>query len=285
MITWKADTGRAVVHVRAHRAAAFRVTLTGFRVTRRTADDPLRRDGADDEVYLTSTSAGFDSRNQRVRGTATRSRVIGDIHDRPDRVLGGSSWDVFKGNGGFTSGDAFPDRHPERVSRPLRDAAPPSLLFAGTLVQGESSLITIPEIWEWDDHPAQPPKGDGTTTVPIPPSTPGFLRVLRATRVNDIELPAVLRRMILRPASAVALPPEPFMRFGATDGTRPIGLRATGTDAYTRDPTAITLTYDLAELAARTDFGHGPGVIRIRYADPPGLDGDYTLYVRIERVT
>jgi len=66
---------------------------------------------------------------------------------------------------------------------------------------------------------------------------------------------------------------------------RPIGLVASGGTAFS--PVMIPLSFDYVEqaLAGNGPSGKGPGVIEIRYADTitSGM-GDYTLYLRIERL-
>jgi hypothetical protein len=72
---------------------------------------------------------------------------------------------------------------------------------------------------------------------------------------------------------------------------RPLGLGVVGTTAdgkalYGWKATPmISLTYESAEaLLAANPTGRGLGVASIRYVDDTKFAGDYTLYLKIERV-
>ena len=55
-------------------------------------------------------------------------------------------------------------------------------------------------------------------------------------------------------------------------------------DRYTFDPQVLILTYQMADMIARTDFGKGTGVIEMHYKDDPDLEGEYTLYLKVVRL-
>jgi len=46
----------------------------------------------------------------------------------------------------------------------------------------------------------------------------------------------------------------------------------------------LVLTYESADYISHTDFGHGPGIVDVHYADAYQLGGDYTLYLQVERI-
>jgi hypothetical protein len=64
---------------------------------------------------------------------------------------------------------------------------------------------------------------------------------------------------------------------------RPIGMMRSG-DRYDFDPQVLILTYQMADMIARTDFGKGNGVVEMRYKDDGDLEGDYTLYIKVVRL-
>jgi len=65
---------------------------------------------------------------------------------------------------------------------------------------------------------------------------------------------------------------------------RPVGMQFTA-DGYTFLPQRLLMSYELADAASRADFGFGAGVIPIRYVDNRDLQGDYRIFVQVQRLT
>lgn len=67
---------------------------------------------------------------------------------------------------------------------------------------------------------------------------------------------------------------------------RPIGMvrLATSPRVFSLQPQVFVLTYEVARDAAARDKGFGPGVVEVRYEEARELEGDYTLYFKVERV-
>jgi len=56
-------------------------------------------------------------------------------------------------------------------------------------------------------------------------------------------------------------------------------------DGYTFRPQRLLMSYELADAASRADFGVGAGVIPARYTDNRDLQGDYRIFLQIQRLT
>lgn len=182
------------------------------------------------------------------------------------------------------SGDRFPSLTPWVRTSPISADRPTFLVFQGELVQGQNGVVIAPTIWEWDGPPT-------------------FLNDwLTAVEDNGAQIAGAVLDIVagksgagnyVRDGLAVGLPAAANLIRGifGNAGDRMIGLSNKVTDpktkdiSYTGDRTAITLTYDLAELARNSNFGKGPGVIEIQYHDHKDIGaGWYTLYVQVERV-
>lgn len=246
----------------------FRVTLTGFRVIRPSWDDILERDGKWDEVFLLTDAATLH-RNGTLsdRRSIRDSVVIGDTNNFPQRRRGGTASDL----GGFKEGNT----HPVGADALRRPAAsfnnggePAFVMFEGELVDGETSAVIVPTIWEFD-----PPThlldqyvasmreglaGCGNAVAPIVFGDHPIARL--ATRCTPTEL----RLSTIRIGEAAS---------------RPIGMLPAG-DHYTFSPWVVGLNYRGAAAATAS----GPGVITVRYTDFDDLKGDYELFLVVERL-
>ncbi len=55
-----------------------------------------------------------------------------------------------------------------------------------------------------------------------------------------------------------------------------------GNGGYSFNPLAMKLDYDNMQRYANMDFGFGKGVLPLKFLEPAGLQGNYTLYVQVE---
>jgi hypothetical protein len=262
-------------------AGRFRVTLTGFTVTRQTNDNILESDGKGDEVYILIDLAQYDNyfqysqydnpnrspsvvplvaplstyndliirRGQIVR-RSLNSSVMGDTNNygSPSRIQAGSA----SGMGGLRTADNFPTNEPWSFAGAPRTDQPPMLLWEGDLRRGQDLVVIIPTIWEWDGGNPQ-------------------LRAQFALDVTRFFTDAVYANhtfgwQFFTGGDA----------FGA--GDRPIGMLGHGL----WEPKGLLLNFDNAQWATTNLPSHfGTGVVEIRYAKETE---DYSLYLKIERV-
>jgi hypothetical protein len=269
-------------------AARFRLTARGFFVQRQSEDDAFERDGRGDEVYVRSDSFVVGAAGLAA-GPSARSETIGD------RFLaqGGSSrpqWGSAATEiGGFVTGDDYPTSTPW-APRPgiVRTGELPLAVWEGELIRGGDAVVIVPSIWEWDDHGAS--FEERQWDLLLGPALEGGLSSLR----EAIETG--------RPGSAATPALRDIVSLPIGDqSTRPIGSRASGRGQM--QVPVIVLSYDsAAALAGRrfpnarvgvtsdgVEFDHdGPplpaGVLPVQFHDQDGLNGDYILYLYLERL-
>jgi hypothetical protein len=288
----------------------FRVTLNGFTVNRQTneqgAFDSERRsgtagtrgrspDGAGDEVYIRAdvfvlagtTGGGFEIRSHRT----ISSPVMGDTSGFPTRERAGTA----NLKGGLRSGDSHPTATPwSREGEPRSDRLP-MILWEGELRDSAAgmSVVVIPTIWEWDDVHAGDfgqawddrlyahmlrifttygPRFDARNVGPA-------FQTFFTDRANDNSW--------FRDRAMANVPIGRSLSQVIDNETR----RVLDAVEYSFNMAELTLTYQSARAAARTNFAGVAGVIPIPYADqwltgtsPDAGTASYTLYVQIERV-
>jgi len=250
----------------------YRVSLAGFLAGNETADNVLESDGVRDEVYVRNEVWYLD-RDQLIARTAGRSRVYGDVgHSDATRVQAGGGGE----NGGIRGGDRVPNDQPWRLGGAPRADRLPMLLWQGALEDGRYRAVIMPTLWEWDDGTNGPLVRAWSTFVA------GNMQVPRAaewySRQNPLEDPPVV-------------PTPNGLALSNRDGDRPIGFSwAAGVprDEGHLDfrPKQLVLGYRNAEEVLRSTYeGLPAGVIPIHYSEPRAftLDGDYTLYLVLER--
>jgi hypothetical protein len=252
----------------------YRVSIVGFVCEHETRDDIFAWDGLSDEIRLNVETQVVDRDREVLLQGQAQTRVMGSVNGdewRRSRVQAGTA-DRF---GGVRTGDSVPSS-PAYASRPdPRNPELPFLLFEGDLVQGMNAVTIVPTIWEIDG-------GAGLW--------PRFQRALADALPAIITSTATLAG---GSAAGTAIAPAAEATVGAIDrlmtGIRggDGGDRLVGIHGETFSPNIIRLNYDIAELALRTRIG-GPapaGIIPIVYRDEGDLNGNYTLYVKIERIT
>jgi hypothetical protein len=315
-IHWSAQTNEATVYYDrtticeggncpAH--ARFRVVLTGFANEKQTQDDPLQRDGKDDEVFLLTSLYQFQKnaapsipiQNRfppnlpgiNVALSPVRSVLYGDTNGQanPPRLRAGSASDL----GGIRSGDRYPTSRPwQRVPALAADRLP-LLLWEGDLVEGQNGVVIAPTIWEWDGRPELTNVWTNSFESALGDLAGGLAGLLADPWRKGTEL--VIRDDIKTEAGNR----QAFMRFEKTlfdSRDRPIGLRESRDQyagRYFFEPKVLFLTYRSAMSAAQASrewltasgaVNLGSGIIPLTYQDDPGLGGSYTLFLQIERV-
>ena len=198
---------------------------------------------------------------------------MGDANGRSDRVQAGSAhYGILRSDvGGLLTNDTFP-RNPRVFSgSPSADRAPMTV-FDGT-IRSSQLLVLVPTIWEQDGpddlltaigRALNPVLDNGARSVAPPPQYPGLLGRILATE-GDLGSDVSVGLGI----------------FG-DPRDRPIGMTL-GRDSYVFHPQRLRFSFADANEASRTDFGYGSGVIPITYRDAGALQGDYTIFVQIQR--
>jgi hypothetical protein len=257
-------------------SANFRVTINGFHCTRPTRDDALQRDGVDDEVFVRADLSLFDRRTNRNQPMA-QSLVMGDSNRQPGRIRAGSGFNVFGGNGGFREGDSFPiSATPWILAGAPTSDRPPLLVWTGQLNRDDNALVVIPSLWETDNDmrllDVQWTSSIAGTFSTIGPEV-GLMIARRAGHTPTPELNTTLRRLF----DSVRI------NEGNDPKDRPVGMDDRG-EQLGYMPQALILTFDAADRLSRTDFGLGAGILPLTFRDQSDFNGDYTLYVQVQRM-
>jgi len=275
----KEDEKSKIAALESPPSGRYRVSIIGYICEHETRDDIFAYDGLGDEIRLNVDTTVVDSDGQVLLHGSAQSRVMGSVNSddwRMTRVQAGTA-DRF---GGIVTGNHIPSRpaYAPIFSRIPANTELPFLLFEGDLVRGMNSVIIIPTAWEIDG-------GAGLW--------PRFQRAIADAAPAIITAAASLAG---GPAVGAAIGPAAQATIGALDhlmtgirgndgGDRVVGIHRNG-DQESFTPQIIRLNYDIAELALRTRVG-GPapaGVLPIVYNDDGDLNGNYTLYIKIERL-
>jgi hypothetical protein len=293
------STGLRVTATTAAMEGRYRISIAGFRVNHETYDNPASSDGFGDEVYAAAAVFGPPF-NGAVR-YVVRSAVYGDAH-LSDRVQAGHANPL--GRGGLLGGDVAPAGwDANRPSTPpLASGWFPVTVWEGTLRAGKDAVTVHPTLWEFDGDSSAyefwknwtTGLGSGSTSEPgivvlRGPESAIFQYAFPSTTdvgdLTNLELPERAPQKI-----------EPGK-------DRPIGL-----DGYHPTPVQLPLSvYDRSSmhwvdryvaftrekietmLAAPTP-GFSPGIIPVSLVDGDPrttegrLQGDYVLYLRVERL-
>ena len=263
----------------ARKAGRFRVTLNGFFVNHQTVDHALEVDGKGDEVYCVADVRLLNRAGDVLLRQRRQSAVFGDTNGFPDRRRAGSASD----RGGLKSGDAYPHAEPWRrdpdavvddgVGRRLNL---PMLLWEGELAEGENLLKVLPMVWEWDNNPELFGQWNRTYEARAASDRYDF-----GYLIDSITNP-VVGRTIGNYGTQRQRQPLDFKFNLGTAGDRPIGsVQLDGTDVDVFNPLVLYLNYAAAAVASRNTGG-----IEVHYREPSPshLEGDYTLYLQVERL-
>lgn len=259
--------------------ARFRVIVTGFTVNQQTWDDALNHDGKGDEVFLLTHVAELSSSGKEVLASNVRSRVMGDTNGWKGRVHAGTAWTgIFGGpRGGLATGDQYPSTRPWQVRGRVFEDRAPELVWQGTLRRGDGGVLIVPTIWEWDEAGGDAIVRDWAALVQKLDKAAGPL-------INAASGGATKPFVDATGATWGVLRSNELARVLGHAATRPIGLREAGKGRQVFRPTIIRLNYDIAERLLHSNFGKGPGVLEVQYQDSSRLRGDYTLYVKVQRM-
>lgn len=253
----------------------YRVTLVGFRVNHETYDTPLETDGKGDEIRLSTSVQELGPNGEYVGAPRTLTTpVYGDVNNFPSRIQAGSRSD----RGGLKTGDTYPaNTDPEVRHEAPRSDRLPLLLWQGQLDAGKNGVAIAPTVWEIDS-------GD-VLTAPLLGGAAGNVIGLAqfAGKLGPLASLAPGLGMLGKATSGlsgiVANISGALKRFG----NRPVGATTVGVNLQYA-PQVVILTTGTAEAVLAGKAGIRPGVIEVRYHDSPGLDGDYSVYLQVERI-
>ena len=257
-------------------SARFRVKFNGFMVNHIANDDILNRDGWGNEVHLVMPLALVVDREGvilRREGLGVSGPVYGQRDEANREYRAGNSTDT----GGLDTGNSFPRaRGNERAwtggGLPAVGLGIPGILFEGQITRGVTAAAVVPTLWEWD------PPTDYYAVYEEMLRNPEWPHAISRFLV---ESPGTGLSGFIRGASQLGIP---AMRVNCGENDSPLGMYEAG-GSCTFSPMVLILTYESADIMSRTDYGKGPGIIEMRYRDGGDHgDGDYTLYIQIERM-
>lgn len=276
----------------------YRITLTGFTCNHSTNDDILERDGKGDEIYISSSYFDIDKDGNTSQRINNRTRVFGDVN-KPEWIAGPSARILFGSKsafGGIESRNSYPSNTPYSLSNmpdypaPNRVASIPYVIYEGTLTDEENQAVVVPTVWEWD--------GDGEDGLNV------FLRFITGAGLIDLtnyQLGVIADNANYSDNSKTQLrylgnilytfnDQHPGSRVTVSKNIigdpkdRPVGMYDDG-DHFSFRPIAMKLSYKEAEqLCNLNALGVGNGIFKIDYIDDPALQGNYTLYFKIEKL-
>ncbi len=253
----------------------YRVLILGTHVATETSDDPLQRDGKRDEIYFAALVRQFDRRDQRLLYTAVpQTNVMGDRNGYSARTQAGSASSM----GGIRAGDNVPNV-PDVGSLQAAPVAAglPLLLWQGQLRDGVDVLVIMPEVWEWDGNQYD---FNRWRNQPVPPpADPSIQSLVAAHQFGPFQSLAGNYEFALTPASVA----------GSYD--RPVRYSRRQSDIFW-PISGLVLTREAIEAAlspSAVGTGRPPGTIEVhllgdRLWPSNNADGDYWLYLRVERV-
>lgn len=265
------DTGTPTIPA----SGKYRVTLVGFRVNHETYDTPLETDGKGDEIRLSTSVQQLGPNGEAVGAARTLTTpVYGDVNNFRSRVQAGSRSD----KGGLKTGDTYPANADPAVrhEEPRTDRLP-LLLWQGELQTGKSGVAIAPTVWEVDS-------GD-VLTAPLLGGMAGSAIGLAKTAGIIGPIASLLPGTGLLGKATTAMAGIAANIAGTVKqfGNRPVGTTTAGSNLQYA-PQVVILTTGTAEAVLAGKAGIRPGVIEVRYHDSPGLDGDYSLYLQVERI-
>jgi hypothetical protein len=253
--------------------ARFRVTLNGFTVNHQTNQGLLTL--WDAVTFYPS----WQTVNLAGEPYLTHRQETSTIGWTPqNRVQGGRG----STRGGLQTGDGFPTQTPWQRTVPVNErygpaTIPPTVYFESEIIQNTTAAYLIPTIWVVDGP------NDMDLMGAYASQTSHDLPALGRAVANIIRGPQPLTlTSYLRSGASMGLNNTMRLAIGVSQ-ERPIGMQPER-DQFGFVPQVLVFTYDSAEYMSRTNFGFGVGVVPVRYVDPQGFAGDYTLYFQVERI-
>lgn len=251
----------------------YRVTFMGFTVNHASNHGLLQHHDA--VTFFPDVRTYSTSGRQRNFIQGGRTNIIG--RNPPNRVQGGSAGP----SGGLLTGDGYPTQTPWVRTVPDSTGAPgtipPTVYFENEIAQNTDAAVIIPDIWTTDGFDDRALRNHYLDELNRSRPAVGRAVVGMLTRAPRLEL-----GNYLRPGAALGIGSTVSVPLGVPQ-ERPIGVQPVGT-GFGFTPQVLVLTYDSAEFIIRTSFGFGRGIVPVRYVDPPGFDGDYTLFLKVERM-
>ena len=256
----------------------YRISMVGFTAHRATYDNPLQLDGKGDEVFLSTSVQIVDAAGQSTTGgldASLRSAVYGDTNfkEGEGRRRAGN----LSSQGGIGNGNSFPAQPWSGVPDSSDPVAIPMVLWSGTLTQGGNAVIVTPTLWEYDGTGFA---GAFQSWVAWSGRTLDTLSGVKLVEMSGFESPVSLDFGSLGAGLALDFQESII----GSDGDRPIGMQIQGGRGVFA-PKSIVLTYAAAENLLANNMGSlPPGVYPLQYQDDPKWWGEYTLYIKIERL-
>lgn len=252
--------------------------MTGFTVNQQTWDDASNHDGKGDEDFLLTHVTEVGPHGKVIASSDPRSRVMGDTNGWRGRVHAGTAKTFMGGPpGGLATGDQYPSSRPWQFRGRAYDDRAPELVWQGTLTQGGGGVLIVPTIWEWDE-------AGGDILLRDWAALEQRLNKAAGPIVNTLTGGASKPFVDGANAAWGVLRSNELAKVLGHAATRPIGLQEDGKGRQSFKPTIIKLTYDTAEHILQSNFGKGNGVLEIQYRDSTRLRGDYTIYVKVQRM-
>ena len=265
--------------------ARYRVSVNGFTCHRQTLDTMFQSDGKGDEVMIVVGKRELDASGSPVTAPladlSSESKLMGDTNTFPNRVQAGSAPG---GRGGLITGDQFPSALPwKRFGDLNASRVPPYPIWEGDLEPGQRIVLLTPTIWEWDDGRDM------------------FNWFIDWLKSVDDEFGARAKELFggIWPVSkpvfdAVSLGIQTvgtlsgLWSFPGLDQSRPIGTQRdpANRSGFTFNPMILALNSETAEfLISDNPLGMGNGIVALRYVDDPFLEGSYSIYIQVEKVS
>lgn len=215
--------------------------------------------------------------------------------NKPEWLVGNNSRILFGSKstlGGIKEGDAYPAASSSNyIDQPITDriATIPFVVYEGTLTEDENQAIVVPTIWEWDG------KEDGWNI---------FLHTVAGWGISDlanIQVGFIADNFNYsdNTKTQYRLLGNIFYTFNGEDASsrvtltkniigdpkdRPVGMYDAGS-TFSFRPIAMKLGYKEAEQLCKLDvLGVGNGIFKIDYVDDPALQGNYSLFFKIEKL-
>lgn len=273
----------------------YRITLTGFTCNHPTNDDILERDGKGDEVYISSSYFDVDKSGATIQRRNNRTKIFGDAN-KPEWITGANSRILFGSKsafGGIKERDSYPSTPYSigNIDQPItdREVTVPFVVYEGTLTDEENQAIVVPTIWEWDGAE------DGWNW---------FLRIVAGAGIVDLtnmQLGRILDNFNYsdNTRTQYRLLGNIFYTFNDENAAsrvsvnkniigdpkdRPVGMYDAG-NTFAFRPVAMKLGYKEAEQLCNLNvLGVGNGIFKIDYIDDPALQGNYSLFFKIEKI-
>jgi hypothetical protein len=262
--------------------AKYSVKVLGFACSQQTWDDAFQWDGKGDEVFISVGRKVVDNTGTvRESYAPDKSDVMGDAWQQTGRQRAGSASPA----GGIVSGDTFPGGAPwidNQTAAPGKNY-PPYTIWEGDLSQGGNTVFLTPSIWEWD------PGNDfwtGLINWHLNTDTQ-FGQKAKEIYGGQFSPYAWIFDAVSLGIQTVATIPG-FWSIGGQGQTRPIGAQRDPNNpkGILFNPLTLALNYDTAEsLVNANPFGKGLGILTFRYVDDPTLRGDYSIYVKVEKLS